>query len=130
MFCSLNRTLSHPIVTPATPEKTTPRATTTKALFDDVIVPTAVNAAGELGAVVDRVAAHTRKSPGPALAASLVIGAALGWLVARPRQPPEPWVQNKTRRLAEAAKSIGYPLSAKQLASLARTTRRDWLAGR
>ena len=114
----------------SSPETTTPRPSSTKALFDDVIVPSAVNAAGELGAVVDRVAAHTRKSPGPALAASLVIGAALGWLVARPRQPPETWVQNKTRRLAEAAKSIGYPLSAKQLASLARTTRRDWLAGR
>jgi uncharacterized membrane protein len=114
----------------APPEKTTPRTSSTKALFDEVIVPTAVNAAGEVGAAVDRVAAYSRKSPGPALAASLVLGTALGWLLGRPKQPPETWVQNKTRRLAEAAKSVGYPLNARQLAALQKASRSSWLGGR
>ena len=83
--------------------KKSQREAAARSLLEDVIVPTAVNAAGEVGALVDRVAAFSRKSPGPALAASLLVGTLAGWLAARPRQPPDPGEQ-----LVERARVSGH----------------------
>jgi hypothetical protein len=52
-------------------------------LFDQRIVPGAINAAGAAEALIERLAVYTRKSPLSALAVGLAVGGALGCLAAR-----------------------------------------------
>lgn len=63
-----------------------PRPSTAKILFDQRIVPGAINAAGAVEAGVERIVTFTSRSPMVALATSLIAGAALGWHFGRPKR--------------------------------------------
>jgi hypothetical protein len=54
-----------------------------KMFLDRQVVPGVINTAGGIEAVLERIATATKRAPGRSLAASFVVGAALGRLLGR-----------------------------------------------